>query len=128
MRRFAALQTCLGLLAAFVVAPFQHVHTGDGPGADHDHAGLIHAHFYSLAAPSTHPTGRQFDDDDDHRAVWLVDTFTLVMTAGIPPFVPSRAESLIFAPSPAAKPVAIVEERGHDPPVVARSSPRGPPA
>jgi hypothetical protein len=124
MRRFAALQTCVGLLTAFLLAPFQHVHTGDG----HDHAGLIHAHFYNIAAPLTKHTGRQFDDLDDHRAVWQVDTFTLVMTAGIPPFIPSRAQASLFVPSPAFEPVAIVEECGHDPPSAGQPVPRAPPA
>jgi hypothetical protein len=129
MRRFAALQTCLGLLTAFALAPFQHVHTGDGHGDDHDHAGLIHAHFYNLAAPHTNHPGRQFDDvDDDHRAAWQVDTFTVVMTVGVPPFIPSRAPAALFAPSPVAQPLTIIEERGHDPPPVSPSVPRGPPA
>jgi hypothetical protein len=125
--RFAALPTCVGLLTAFFFAPFQHIHTGYGSGADHDHAGLIHAHFYSIpAAPTKHP-GRQFDDDDDH-AVRLVNTFTLVMTAGIPPFMPSRAPAQLFAPSPALHPVAVIEERGHDPPSSGPLVPRAPPA
>lgn len=128
MRRFAALPTCVALLTAFVLAPFQHIHTGYGHGADHDHAGLVHAHFYSIpAAPAKH-TGRQFDDDDDHGAIRLVNTFTLVVTAGVPPFIPSRAEALLFAPSPVFEPVAVVEERGHDPPSASPLVPRAPPA
>jgi hypothetical protein len=119
----------LGLLTAFVLAPFQHVHTGDGPGADHDHAGLVHAHFYSLAAPQTKHEGRQFDDiDDDHGAVWSVDTLTLVMTSGIPPFIPSYAAALPFVPSPDFEPAAVVEECGHDPPPAHQLVPRAPPA
>jgi hypothetical protein len=129
MRRFAALQTCLGLLTAFVVAPFQHVHPEHGPGSDHDHAGLIHSHFYSVPVSHGNHSGRQFDDiDDDHRAVWSIDTYTVVMTVGIPPFIPSPASAALFAPSPSGQPVAIVEERGHDPPPIAHSIPRGPPA
>jgi hypothetical protein len=127
MRRFAALPTCVGLLTAFVLAPFQHVHTG--PGADHDHAGLIHAHFYSIAVPLKLHTGRQVDDnDDDHRAVWSVNTFTLVIAHGLPLFIPSRAAALLFFPAPAFEPVAVVEERGHDPPFADQLVPRAPPA
>jgi hypothetical protein len=124
--RFAALSTCVGLLTAFFFAPFQHIHTGYGPGADHHHAGLIHAHFYSIPAAPTKHQGRQFDDDD--HAIRLVNTFTLVMTAGVPPFIPSRAPALLFAPSPALHPVAVVEERGHDPPSSGPLVPRAPPA
>ncbi|MBV9503669.1 MAG: hypothetical protein JO323_01550 [Acidobacteriia bacterium] len=125
MRRFAALQTCLGLLTAFALAPFQHVHTGDG---DHDHAGLVHAHFYGGPIPQTGHGGRHFDDDDDHRAVWQVDAFTLVLTAGIAPFVPSRAPAILPIPSPTFEPVAVVEECGHDPPCADQIVPRAPPA
>ncbi len=126
MRRLAALPACVGLLTAFVLAPFQHVHTGNGP--DHDHAGLMHAHFYRLGAPRPQHTGRQFDDDDEHQAFWAVDTFTLVLTAGIAPFIPSRGPALLFEPSPAFEPVAVVEECGHDPPLAASLVPRAPPA
>src|SRR5579875_1168604 len=129
MRRFAALPTCVGLLTAFFFAPFEHVHTGHGAGADHDHAGLIHAHFYSIAAPLKRHKGPQFDDDDDdHGAVWSVNTFTLAIAPGIPLFLPTPASALLFAPSPAFEPVAVVEERGHDPPSAGPLVPRAPPA
>jgi hypothetical protein len=38
MRCTVALQTCLALLLAFSVSPFEHAHTG--AGADHDHGAL----------------------------------------------------------------------------------------
>ncbi len=126
MRRLAALPAWVGLLTAFVMAPFQHVHTGTG--ADHGHTGLIHAHFYNIAAPRTQHTGHQFDDDDDHQAIWAVDTFTLVLTAGITPFIPSRGPALLFIPSPILRPVVMVEECGHDPPSADPLIPRAPPA
>jgi hypothetical protein len=129
MRRVAALQTCLALLLAFFVAPFEHVHTGGGPGADHDHSGLIHAHFYSVSRPVGKRHGSELvDSDDDHATAWSVDTFTLVLTAGLSPFVPSLGHVLLFAPSATFSPVAVVEERGHDPPLVDRSNPRAPPS
>jgi hypothetical protein len=133
MRCFAALQTSLGLLLAFFLAPFQHVHTGHGAGADHDHSGLIHAHFYthfdSVRAPRAERRGQEIDDaDDDHATVKSLDTFTLVLTTGFAPFVPSLGEILLFVPSSTFQPVQLVEERGHDPPCVDRSIPRAPPA
>jgi hypothetical protein len=127
MLRFAALPTCVGLLTGFFLAPFQHVHSGHGPG-DLDHVVVMHAHFYAIPARQTKHTGRQVDDDDDHEAVWAVNTFTLVMTAGIPPFILSRASALFFVPSPVVQPVALVEERGHDPPSFGQLVPRAPPA
>jgi hypothetical protein len=127
MRCATALQTCLAVLLAFFVSPFQHVHSG----SEHDHSVMMHAHFYHIApAHKQHHDGPRLQDadDDDHDAVWSVDSFTLVPTA-----VPT-----LFAPAPAAVaflvravPVAwvdVVEERGHDPPQIDRSIPRAPPS
>ncbi|MCU1338457.1 MAG: hypothetical protein JWO19_4038, partial [Bryobacterales bacterium] len=62
--------------------------------------------------------------DDDHAAAWSLDTFTLELTAGLAPFIPSRALVLPFVPSATFEPVEVVEECGHDPPCVDRSIPR----
>ena len=129
MRCIAALQTCLALLLAFFLAPFEHVHTGQQSGGDHDHSGLIHAHFYSVPALRGSPYGREFQDfDDDHAAAWSLDTFTLVLTAGLAPFVPSRGLVLPFVPSVTFEPIAVVEECSHGPPRIGRSIPRAPPS
>lgn len=127
MRCLVALQTCLALLLAFFVAPFQHVHTG--LASDHDHSGLIHAHFYSVRGSTQEHQGRQLvDSDDDHATAKSLDTFTLVLTTGLSPFVPSLGAVLLFVPSDTFQPVEVVEERGHDPPCLDRSIPRAPPA
>lgn len=132
MRCISALQTCLALLLAFFLAPFEHVHAGQQPGTDHDHAGTIHAHFYSVygtRGSAGEQRGPQLvDPDDDHAAAWSLDTFTLVLTAGLAPFVPSRGPVLLFVPSETFAPVEVVEECGHDPPCVDRSIPRAPPS
>jgi hypothetical protein len=128
MRCFAGLQTCFTLLLAFMLAPFQHVHAGSGPG-DHDHGGLIHAHFYSASAQRGDRHGLEFQDsDDDHAAAWSLDTFTLELADGLAPFAPSRGLVLRFVPSVTTEPVEIVEECGHDPPCIDRSIPRAPPS
>lgn len=131
MRCFAALQTCLALLLAFFVAPFQHVHTG--PDSDHGHAGLIHAHFYNVHSNSVsgfveEHQGRQLVDSDDHATARALDTFTLVLTTGLSPFIPSLGGVFPFVLSDTFQPVEVVEERGHDPPCLDRSIPRAPPA
>jgi len=125
--RFTALQSCLALLVAFVVAPFEHVHPG---GADHDHSAVVHAHFYSVHGAVPDGQGPQIADadDDDHDEVWSVDTFTLVLPAGHAPFVVPRGPVVDFIPGEVYAPVEIVEERGHDPPCVDRSIPRAPPS
>jgi hypothetical protein len=126
MRCIAALQTCLALVLAFVLAPFQHVHTG---GADHDHSGIIHAHFYSVPGLQAEPGGpRIVDPDDDHAAAWSLDTFTLVMPVGLSPFALPRGRVVVLLPAEVYQPVQIVEERGHDPPSIDRSIPRAPPS
>jgi hypothetical protein len=129
MRRIATLQTCIALLVAFLLAPFQHVHTG----TDHDHSELLHAHFYHFHAAADlleEPRGAQFADfdDDDHADAHSLDTFTIEIAAALAPFIPSRGPVLAFVPSKTVHPVEVVEERGHDPPCVDRSIPRAPPA
>ena len=131
MRRVAALQTCLGMLLSLFLAPFEHIHTGSGP--DHDHSGLIHAHFYQVyhaARPANDHEGPQLvdTDDDDHATAQSVDTFTLVLPAVLAAFLPERGPTIAFVPSVTIEPVQIVEERGHDPPAIDRSIPRAPPA
>ena len=128
MRRFAGLHTCFALLLAFTLAPFQHVHAGSGSG-DHDHGGLIHAHFYGASTQHTDGHGLEFQDsDDDHAAAWSLDTFTLELAAGFKPFVPFRGLIIQFVPSVTFEPVEVVEECGHDPPCIDRSIPRAPPS
>jgi len=129
MRCVATLQTCIALLVAFLLAPFQHVHPGHGAGADPEHSSIIHAHFYGI--PTEHEDSRVpqlRDPDDDHVAVWSVDTFTLVLTGGFAPFVPTRGPEIRQALSEVHEPVAFIEERGHGPPSVHRSIPRAPPS
>ena len=130
MRRVAAIQTCLGMLLALFLAPFEHIHTGSG--SDHDH-GLIHAHFYQVYRAAAQPSDQQGPqlvdaDDDDHATAQSVDTFTLVLPPGLAAILPERGPTLDFVPPVAFEPVQIVEERGHDPPVIDRSIPRAPPS
>lgn len=90
----------------------------------------MHAHFYPIAAAHEQHTGAQLEDadDDDHDAVWSVDSFTLVPTAALTLFVPASAADQCFVrPMPVAW-VDVVEERGHDPPQFDRSIPRAPPS
>ena len=128
MRWFTALQTCLSLLLAFFVSPFEHVHTG--AGADHDHSATMHAHFYRITPAREEHHGPQLvdADDDDHAAVWSVDSFTLVPTDGLTPFVPARAAFAYSVPLALVAWVDVVEERGHDPPLTDRNIPRAPPS
>src|SRR5580700_9992767 len=91
MRRTLALQCCLAFVTAFILAPFQHVHRG---GDHHDRAPLIHSHLYGHHHDQhphvDKPGEREIENADEDKATSL-DTFTLVLAADFPPFVPSRA-------------------------------------
>jgi hypothetical protein len=126
MRCVTALQTCLALVLAFFVSPFQHVH----PGSDHDHSATMHAHFYRITPAAAQRQGLWLTDadDDDHDAVWSVDSFTLVPTAVLTLVVPARAADAFFVPPMPVAWVDAVEQCGHDPPQINRSIPRAPPS
>ncbi|MBV9769221.1 MAG: hypothetical protein JOZ32_06600 [Bryobacterales bacterium] len=127
MRFATTIQTCLALLLAFFVSPFQHVH----PGSDHDHTATIHAHFYSLVPHVEHGSGVTLEDadDDDHDAVWAVDSFTLVPAAVLTIAAPTSAMVELCDPTLPIARVDVVEERGHDPPQdCAPRIPRAPPS
>jgi len=122
MRRIAALQTCVSLVLAFCLAPFQHVHATD------DHGVLVHAHPYAQADVHRDSRGAQIDDVDDHASVKSVDTFTLAFAPKIAPFV-MRTCPILNPVSPAAfEPVNPIEACAHDRPEADRSISRDPPA
>jgi len=122
MRRIAALQTCVSLVLALCLAPFQHVHE------DHDHGVLVHAHPYTQARAHEHSSGAQIDDVDDHAGVKSLDTFTLVFAPSAAPFVLPSSPVLEPVSLTAPEPLNIVEACAHDPPDADLSISRGPPA
>lgn len=122
MRRATALQTCVCLVLAFCLAPFQHVHV------DHDRGILVHAHPYAQSRSHENSGGARIDDVDDHASVKSLDTFTLAFAPRIVPFVLAEGSVLEPVSLTALEPIDIVEACGHDPPDVDLSIPRGPPA
>jgi hypothetical protein len=122
MRRVAALQTCVSLVLALCLAPFQHLHE------DHDHGVLVHAHLYSQLRTQEHSDGPQIDDVDDHSTVRSLDTFTLAFAPRLAPFVLTGGSVLEPVSLAAPEPVDVVEACAHDPPDVDLSISRGPPA
>jgi hypothetical protein len=122
MRRVAALQTCVSLVLALCLAPFQHVHE------DHDHGVLVHAHPYGHARVQEHSRGAQIDDVDDHASVKSLDTFTLAFAPRVVPFVLAEGSVLVGVSLAAPEPINIVEACAHDPPDADLSISRGPPA
>ena len=129
MRRAIALQGCLGLLFAFTLAPFQHVHHSHGPQQDHDHSSFIHAHFYSPIVEAEHDESTpEIEDLHDQHSASPLDTFTVVASAALVVSLPPQTVVVIPSPSVSSVKVDVVEERGHDPPPFSLSSPRSPPA
>jgi hypothetical protein len=126
VRSGAALHTCVALLLAFAMAPFEHVHSGDSK--DHDHPALIHTHFFEFHVSQPTSGGPAFDhSDDDHASAWQSNSFTLVVPATAPPFVLSRSQAVDVVLTEVPEPVGAVETRAHDPPTPPLVSPRPPP-
>lgn len=122
MRRATALQTCISLVLALCLAPFQHVHE------DHDHGVLVHAHPYAQQRVHEHSRGAQIDDVDDHASVKSLDTFTLAFAPRVVPFVLAGGSVLEPISLTAPQPIEVVEECAHDPPDANLPVSRGPPA
>jgi len=122
MRRIAALQTCVSLVLALCLAPFQHVHE------DHSHGVLVHAHLYAQAPAHEHSSGTKVDDVDDHASVKSLDTFTLAFAPRIVLLIPVGGSVLAPTPLTAPQTVEIVDACAHDPPDADLSISRGPPA
>ena len=129
MRPVLAVQVCLALFQAFLLAPVQHVHgTPDGASAaGHEHATVIHSHFSPHAAAAVQYTGPAITDDDGQE-IWPLDTFTIVLPKGTHAVVPGPAPEVGYTPRVVAGAAVAVEERAHDPPDREASIPRAPPA
>jgi hypothetical protein len=127
MRRAAALQICFGLVQAFCLAPFQHIHSGHGD--DQNYAGLIHAHFYHVFHQPSKSAGLQMDDEGDHASAKPLDTFTLAFAPALAPFILPRGPVVDPVSTIVCEPVEAVAACAHDPPAIDdRSNPRPPPA
>lgn len=128
MRPALAVQVCLALFQAFLLAPVQHVH--ETPEADsagsRGHSVLIHSHFSPHLAAPVPGSGPAITDNDGPEA-WSLDTFTVVLPVGMHAVVLSPAPDIIYLPQPIGGAAVDVEERAHDPPVVCPSIPRAPP-
>jgi len=118
----------VALVVAFFLAPFQHVHHGDG--ADHDHGSFIHTHFYRVVLEENEEHGDggpEIEHRHDGHTASPLDTFTIVPTALFALIFPPQFVVVIPALFPSFVRVEIVEERGHSPPATALSVPRTPP-
>lgn len=130
MRGVAAILTGLALMAAFLLAPFEHVHSGYGHH-DHGHSAIIHAHFHihagmALAALSDHSGVRLVAPDGEDASALNIFTSVAPIVVSLV-FLPQTAIA-VLAPTESFHHVDFVEARGHDPPRCKRSIPRAPPS
>src|SRR5579872_115243 len=125
MRPVLALQLCLSVFQAFLLAPAQHVHESEAAGGEHEHETIVHSHFSAHPVFQVRPGEVAITESEEHEA-WTLDTFTIVFPAGLHAAIPARGPSL--SPSLRILPqiAVVVEERAHDPPSRTISAPRAP--
>jgi hypothetical protein len=135
-RTLTAVGLSLAIPFGSLSAPLVHAHPSES-GFDHHHANKIHAHvgghasFHAshdgVASDGVTPTGTRLNDHDAERAVFL-QLFVAVAQASFD--VPAAIVTDWFVNSPAEAaahhPLRIVH--GHDPPFVASTGSRAPPA
>jgi hypothetical protein len=123
MRRAMAIECCLALVIGFVLAPLQHVHRDEG----HAHSPFIHAHLHAHHHDHVDKPGEHEIESSDEDQASPIDTFIVVLTPDVSPFIPTRAPGVIPEPAATRVSFALIEERGHDPPYRPHSPPRAPP-
>jgi hypothetical protein len=140
MRRLIALHGCLALLFALFMAPYQHVHPGEwagqGPGRHFDDSAVVHAHAFlfshvhaDTASFSAKPNERiVIGDPSGERASWSLNNSSLVLHGAILLFIAPKSTAVSVLTAESFARIEIVEERGHDPPLLHCSAPRAPPA
>ena len=131
MRRLTAIFASLGLLLALLVAPFQHVHVGVDDHHEqhegHGHSSIVHAHFLLVFIPVGENQRTEVTDLHQHKAI-SIDKFATTISATLALISVPQSRVLLFALPWRFSPVSLVELRGHDPPLLAFSAPRAPPA
>src|SRR5438445_5707607 len=130
LRRFAGLQTCLALVLAFAMGPFQHVHQSQDHhpgGQDEEVSTLVHAHPYGISVAVTADGHARIDDLHHAHAAWSLETFTILPPLPQVFFFQPESKVLPLEPAESFFAVEMAERRGHDPPPLERLSPRAPP-
>jgi hypothetical protein len=132
MRRVIPIQTCLTLLLAFCMAPFQHVHPAHSNLSPHHHHAesvIVHVHPLSPAEAPDHGDAAKFKRLHKPHAEWSLTTFVTMPNAARPlVFVPELQAILIISIAESSTSASVPQQRGHDPPPLTLSIPRAPPA
>lgn len=137
MRRVITSQVCLALLIAFLFAPYLHLHDAvqhshDANGV-HDHSPVVHTHPVVSTNPSRHHNGDgigilEKEIEAAHEAASLT-TFRFTQKAPTAlSFVPVQDNLLLDTPGQGSFLPRSLVNRTHDPPLLAHSASRAPPA
>jgi len=130
VRHFFSLLACLALLFGFVAEPHQHLHVvANHEGhLDLGNSAIVHVHPYALTAPPREVSRPHRGVSSQGHAAWSLDSFA-AMSHAVPCLFFAPESSLLVFASPALRiGVDAVQPCGHDPPDLAFSVPRAPPA
>jgi|HubBroStandDraft_4_1064222.scaffolds.fasta_scaffold651844_1 hypothetical protein len=129
MPRLTPIAVCLALLQGLVLAPYQHIHPGEGPG--NHHSAVVHTHFnpplVRLSRRSGSDLGPAFNGLHKPHASVSLETFTTLPQMALYLFFQPVSVARIFVPSESDVLAEIIEPCGHDPPGVENTAPRAPP-
>ena len=128
-RHLASIAALLGLLQAFFMAPYQHVHVGLGHGrhTDHGESAIVHAHPYAFSVPLDQNRGAKVAHSHQPHVSVALDIFTPIAQGALLLYFQPESPARIFVPSESAILIEVTEPRGHDPPLAANEVPRAPP-
>jgi hypothetical protein len=128
--RLALIPASLGLLQAFFMAPYQHVHLGRSHEKHEDNnesAAIVHAHPYAVSVPISRNDRPAVGHSHKPHASIALDTFTTLAQGVLFLFFPPASPVPIVAAAKSVVWVELTEPCAHDPPCLENSVPRAPP-
>ena len=130
VRHFFSPLACLALLFGFVAEPHQHLHVvaSHEGHAELGNSAIVHAHPHAVTAPPKEDNRVQGGVSRRGHAAWSLDSFAAMPHAVSCLFFGPESSLLVFAPPVIRTGVEVVQPCGHDPPDLAFSVPRAPPA
>ena len=126
LRKLIAVGLSATVQAAALGAPLVHAHLGAHESDHHQGAQTVHAHF-SAHASSHHSEGRNLDDNDAERTVFL--QLFIAVSAPLFHVTPALVAAFDLIVPVAAPPRDLLQVvHGHDPPLAGSGPSRAPPA
>ena len=137
MRRVVSSQVCFAFLIAFLFAPHFHLHEAVQHSHDarglHDHSPVVHTHLVVSTHSTRHHNGDgigilEEEIEATHEAAFLTRfSFTQKAPTALS-FALVLDNFLLYAREQSSFVLKSLENRMHDPPLLAHSAPRAPPA